>query len=242
MSNNSKYIYSGVIGVLKHEGVISLILRGYSYLLQRIFIFDDYYIIHTDLDKFKNDCEADFLPKTNDFYWQIISTNREADELAVNGFDFTAYELNLRASLDRGASVFCFFVGKEIAHIVCIADNLIGKDTIDFRPFNVDFQNGDVVTGRAFTVPKYRRLRLRAYSGYLLRRFFKEKGYVRPIGTMGVKNYPALANSARYHDTAVVAKCRYIKILWFKYFKEIEIGPFTMKEILEQRPDYIKTK
>ena len=242
MKMNLKYIYSGIRGVLKHEGVISLILRGYRFLLNRIFVFFDYYVVSTDLTKPNDDCEADFLPKTNNFCWHMISTNREADELAVNGFDFAAYELNVRALLDRGVLVFCFFVGKELAHIVCLADNQRGKDTIEPTPYHVDFQNGEVTMGRALTSPKYRRLRLRAYSGYLLRKFIRGKGYVRPVGILEAKNYPALANAARYHDTTLVARCRYIKIRWFKYFKEIKMGPFPVKEVLEQRPDCIRTK
>ena len=72
-------------------------------------------------------------------------------------------------------------------------------------------------------------------------RKIKEKGYSRSMGTLGIKNYPALANSARNPYEKIVAVYRHIKILWFTYFKETKINPITVKELLEQRSDNIKS-
>ena len=220
---------------MKHEGVISLITRGYRFLLHRILVFDNYYIVCANIENAGNEREADFLPKTDDFCWKIISTNQEADELAANGFNFAAYELNLRASLDRDALVFCIFISKELAHIACLADNLRGKDTIDPIPFNVDFKNGEIVTGRALTVPKFRRLRLRNYSAYLLRRYCLERDITRINGTMLTNNYAALGAAALHKYMTIMSKCRFIKILWFKHFKEKKIEPTTPQQIMTQK-------
>jgi hypothetical protein len=227
-------IFTGVRAALKHEGIISTISRGFIYIIRQLIRVDDYYI---HVGKIPEEPEENFLPKVNNYCVRVISTNREADELVNEGFEFGAYDLNLRTNLDKEVLSICIFIDRELAHINCVAFSQAGKDIIDPLPFNVDFRNGEAVGGRAITVPKYRRLGLRYYSGYLERKLYRERGCVRWLGTIGVKNYPALANSARYPYSTVVARCRYIKILWFKYTKETKIGPFTLKEILEQRPD-----
>ena len=108
--NKLKRTCLGLRAVVKYEGVISLITRGYRFLLNQTFLFDEYYVIYTDLSLARNSSESDFLPKTDSYSLKMISTNREADELVAEGFDFGAYDLNLRASLDRGALVFCIFI------------------------------------------------------------------------------------------------------------------------------------
>ena len=231
---------TGLWAVVKCEGIRSLVSRTSAYFIRRLFLVEKYYLENIDLTTFPDEEEREFLPRIENFCVRIISTNKEADELLAEGFTFGAYELTLRASLDVGALTFCILVEKELAHIHSMADNKKSKNVIDSRPFHVDFKNGDVVGGRSITIPKYRRLRLRTYSGYLLRKHFKEKGYSRSMGTLGIKNYPALANSARNPYEKIVAVYRHIKILWFTYFKETKINPITVKELLEQRSDYIK--
>jgi hypothetical protein len=231
---DTKHIFSGIKGIIKHEGVISLISRGFAFLLHRGFIFEDYYVILTKINISAEEHETDFLPETDNYYLHIISTNREADALAANGFDFTAYELNLRASLNKGAVVFCIFIGKELAHIVCAADNLRGKDNVDPRPFAVNFKDGEIVTGRALTVPKFRRLHLRIYSGYMLRKFCREKCISRIKGTVRANNYATLVNMAQFTFHNAVSKCRFIKILWFRHLKETKMEPTAMRQIFEQ--------
>jgi hypothetical protein len=225
-------IFSGLRAAVKHEGIKSTISRGFMHIIHHLILVDNYYI---HVGGIHEEPEEHYLPKVNNYCVRVISTNKEADELVAEGFDFGAYDFNLRATLDKGVSSICIFVDKELAHINCVAFSQTGKDVIDSHPFNVDFESGEAVGGRAITVPKYRRLGLRYYSSYLERKLYREKGCVRWLGTLGVKNYPALANSARYPYSTVVARCRYIKILWFKYTKETKIGPFTLKEILEQR-------
>lgn len=241
MKNKLKTTCSGIIAVLKHEGLGSLISRTTSYIMRRLFLIDNYYVSRSIVADMPVENEEDFSPKADNFEARMISTNREADELVAEGFDLGAYGINLRASLDTGALSVCIFVDKELAHINCIADNENGRNVIDPRPFHIDFEKGDIVGGRAITVPKYRRLHLRAYSGYLLRKYFRENGYVYTTGTLGVNNYPALANAARLNITRIVSKCRYIKILGFSHFTEVPMEPTQPSEIVA-RMSYHKKK
>lgn len=238
--NVFKRTCAGLWAIVKYEGINSLISRALTSINRRLFLVEKYYLECIDLTVFPGEEERDFLPRVNNYCVRIISTNKEADDVLAEGFTFGAYELTLRKTLDIGALSFCIFMGRELAHIHSLAYTQKSKDVIEPRPFHVDFNNGDIVGGRSITIPKYRRLRLRTYSGYLLRKYYKEKGYSRSMGTLGIKNYPALANSARNPYEKIVAVYRHIKILWFTYFKETKINPITVKELLEQRSDYIK--
>jgi len=232
MKNKLKYFRSGVRGVLKHEGVMSLISRGYRYLLHRFFILEHYYVVvesYGDIDK---EVEADYLPKVDNHCWRIISTNQEVDELIADGFDLGAYELNLRISVEKEAVGFCHFVGKELAHYTFLADNPRGKDAVDLLPFHVDFKNGQSVCGNSLTVPKYRSLHFRIYNGYIIRKYSWSKGIVGSTYSIEVNNYPALVSHAKSLNKLIVSRCRFIKILWFKHLKEIEMKPIPPKEII----------
>ena len=237
MIKSISYFLRGIRAVVKYEGIFRLISRGWNFLFSRLFVFDNYYIVSLDLGSIKNEIEADFLPDTENVDWKMITSNQEADELEKVGYHFGAYGLNLRASLDSDVNVFSVFVDKELAHIVCLADNLKGQKTIDYRPFSVDFKNGEIATGRALTMPKYRRLHLRIYSGFLVRRYGIEKGCKRIKGTVGEYNATLIA-SAKHGYLTILSICRYIKILCFKYHRESEMEPIKPKEVLEKKQGY----
>ena len=242
MKNSLKTTYSGIKGVLKHEGVKSLVSRGFGFLLHCLFMFENYYVVVVDYKDVGKEVESDYLPRIDDHCWRIISTNQEADELIADGFELGAYELNLRLSLDKGAVAVCNFVGKELAHYSCLADNPRGKEAVDPRPFNVDFENGQIVIGRALTVPKFRRLYLRKYNGYVLRKYCWGRGVTGSKYSLQVNNYPALANAAQPPDKLIVSRCQFTKILWFKYLKEMEMEPTPLKQIVEQMSENSKKR
>lgn len=226
--------FSSIKGLLKHEGVNGLFSRAFVYLKHRIFLFDEYYVVQIILPRISIFKEVDLSPKIQNYIVKYISTNKEADALRADGYDFGAYEFNLRASLDKNVISFCIFVNKEIAHISCLADNPRGKVVIDFRPFHVDYQNGEVVIGRALTVPKFRRLHLRTYAGYLFAKYCRERELFRIKATVNAHNIAALSDLEKAPDRHVLSKCRFIKILWFKYFKETKVEKTTTKRLFTQ--------
>lgn len=224
---------SALRAIIKHEGFLSLFTRGFKSLIHHIVFFENYYV---EIGNLTGPYEPeDYLPKADEYYACIISTNKEADELLSQGFSFGAYELNLRATLDKGVETCCIFIDKEFAHMLSRTDNPRGKDTVDSRPFSVEFGNGNIVGGKAFTVPKFRRLGLRKYSMYLMRKDDQVKGYKNAYATITISNVPSLMYAAQNPNNMIIAKCRYIKILCFKYCKETKIGPMTVKELVEQR-------
>jgi hypothetical protein len=187
----------------------------------------------TDIQNTPEEKEEDFRPQVEQYCSRILSTNREADDLITEGFHIKALASNLRASLDRGATAFCIFVGKELAALVCCADNLRGKKIIDPRPFSIDFNNGEIVTGRAITIPKYRRLRLRKFSGFLLRQYYYYKGVRWIKGTMRANNVAVIAST--FPDHYVTSRCKVIRIFgMFIKLKETKMEPTPLRQIYEQ--------
>lgn len=238
----NKYICSGIRGVLKHEGLKSLSSRVYTYLLHRFFIFEHYYVVVVKFKDIEKEVESDYLPKLDEHCWRIISTNHEIDELVTDGFSLGAYELNLRMSMDRDAVAFCHFASNELAHYTFYADNPRGKNIIDLLPYNVDFENGYVISGMSLTVPKYRNLHLRVYNGYIMRKYFWSRGIVGSTYSVSVNNYPALLSHAKPPDKLIVSEYRFIKILCFKYLKKIEIEPTPLKQIVARMSEDKQTK
>jgi hypothetical protein len=178
--------------------------------------------------------EKDFIPAAKNYCSRIIATNKEADDLLADGFSFGAYELNLRASLDKDVLSFCLFIDKEFAHVSCLADNPRGKSVIDPRPFSVDYQHGEVVVGRAMTVPKFRRLHLQSYNGYILRKYCRERGIDRIISSVNAYNIPALAETPKAPDRHIKSRCRLIRILWFNMISEIKTENTILKQAVAQ--------
>lgn len=232
MKKNLRYIFSGIRAVLKHEGLKNLISRGFIFLFHRFFFYEDYYVIFMKSHNNPEDSEADFLPRTDGYCSMIITSNREADELVADGFILGAYELNLRSSLDKETIAFCLFVNKEFAHVSCMADNPQGKQAIDPRPFAVNYQNGEVVVSKAFTVPKFRRLLLQEYNGYIMRKYCREKEISLILSSVNARSIPALAKTPKAPDRYTISKCRLIKVLWFKHLKEIKMEPITLNQIV----------
>ena len=241
MLHSCKQIYAALWAIVKYEGIRVFIARGLMFLSHRLFVSEDYYMVVVDYRDVDKEVEADNLPEVENHCWRILTSNQEADELLTDGFNLGAYEFDLRIFLRKGVTAVCNFVDKELAHYSVIAENLQGKEAVEPLPFSVDFENGQVVIGRAFTVPKFRRLHLRSYNGYLLRKYLRGRGKTGSKYPIRVDNYPALSIAAQPPDKLIVSRCRYIKILWFKHVKEEEMEPTPPELIVAQLSEGIQT-
>ena len=105
----------------------------------------------------------------------------------------------------------------------------------EFRLPGGDFRLGlnAVQEGEDFD-PMWGRLTLDVKDLIATKKYLHEKGYVRSIGTLGVNNYPALANTARNVHTRIIAKRRYLRILGISYVKETVMEPTPAIKIIEQ--------
>ena len=77
---------------------------------------------------------------------KIVATSQQADEMAADGFDFRLRFVTARRCLDKGATAFCIFSRREIAHIGWVATSEEAKNTFDPPPYQVDFSNRQACT------------------------------------------------------------------------------------------------
>ncbi len=198
------------------EGLKTLLKRGFAFVKVWFFEYGDYYLYEHTLRE-RN--EADFLPIIQDFTFQIISNNKEADELAAIGSDFRRRFVSARRSLDKGAIAFCFFVNGQIVNIGFVATNEEAKNTFDPLPYKVDFASGEACSGGTITVPEYRGKGLMAYG------YSKRLKYMRENGIRVSRNSVAKGNMASQKVHArfgprMYAEAKYLKLLRWRFWKE----------------------
>lgn len=203
--------------VFQTEGLKPLLGRGFDFVRGQFFQYKNYYLYEHTLEE-RN--EADFMPTIQDFTFMIICTNQEADELAVTtGFDFRRRFVNARHSLDKGAIAFCIMVKGEIAHIGWVALNEQAKKALGPLPYKVDFSNNEAYISSVETIPEYRGKGLMAYGYFKRQQFLREKGMIVSRYAVNVSNVARQRAGARI-DPSIYARARYIRILWWKYWKE----------------------
>ena len=206
--------------IFQTEGLIPLLGRSFDFVRRWFFEYGDYYLYEHTL---KETNEADFMPRIHDLTFKIIHNNQEADELAATtGFDIRRRFANARNSLDKGAIAFCFFVEGEIAHIGWVALSEEAKKTLDSLPLKVDFSNNEAYVSSVETIPEYRGKGLMTYGYFKRQQFLREKGMIASRYAVAVSNVARQRAGARI-DPEIYGRARYIKILWWKFWKEIPL-------------------
>ena len=209
--------------VSREEGLTSIFKRGFKYLVHRVFSQVTYYLKECPIQELEIDPDK-FLPNIPNLTYRFIRTNREADEITNKFKDFRLYYLNSRERLDKGAIAFCIYIGQEPAYICWIAMNEPAKATFDDVPCRIDFTNGEVFAGGEMTIPKYRRKGLKKYGVHLRDLFLKEMGVIKKRSAISVNNDASL-KAAIGRKNRIYAKVLYIKLFWWKFYKEIPISP-----------------
>ncbi len=89
-------------------------MEGIRFLRKSVFVHERYYMCELPLNepmKFMS------TPKIQDFVFEIITTSQRLEELMAHGFDFGIDSIGAEERLDKGAIMFCIFIGKELACI-----------------------------------------------------------------------------------------------------------------------------
>ena len=206
--------------VLQREGLEALLRRTLYFLLDPVFQYRTYYFYEYTL---RDQNEADFIPRLNNLTYRIITTSREAGELADNESQFSPYVKRFKERLDKGAIAFYFFVDRELAHWGWVAMNQEAQDSLGGIPIKVDFTKQEAYTGASFTLPKYRGKSLMKYSYFKRLQFLKESGMVIS------RNAVAKDNVASHHALAklsprIYAKAQYLKLGRWQVWRE---SPFS---------------
>ena len=147
------------------------------------------------------------------------ATGLEADELEAEGLEFLSQAVNARESLDKGAIAFCIFVGPELAHIGWVAMTEEARRGVDALPYRVDFRNGQACTGGTVTTPKYRGKGLMTYGYWRRFQYIGEKGVRTSRNAVDTSNIASNKVHAKFNPR-IYAQARYVRILWWKWWKE----------------------
>ncbi|MFC1847904.1 hypothetical protein ACFLXV_01140 [Chloroflexota bacterium] len=203
--------------ILRTEGPVQLFTRGFDYVRRRLFTYGKYYLYEHSLGE-RN--EADFLPKTSDFTFEVVRSNADADELAAAvGCDFRRRFIGARKGLDKGAIAFCIFSGGEIAHIGSVALTEEAKRTFDYLPYEVDFTNKVACTGGTETCPAHRGKGFMVYGYFKRFQFLAEQGMVASRNAVAVDNIASQKGHAKFNPR-IYARARYLKLFGREFWKE----------------------
>ena len=93
------------------------------------------------------------------------------------------------------------------------------KRSLPEPPIRGDFANSQALGGGNWTNPKYRRMGLSTYVDYKTCQFLLEKGKVVRRGATAKGNIVAQRGYAKI-GAKMYAEARYLKILWWKWWKE----------------------
>ena len=205
----------------KTEGVTYLLAVGFRFMAGLLFKYQTFYLIEHTLEQTRHLDEKDFLPKTDHFEWKVVATTQEADVMEADGLEFRSYahSFDAREALDNGAKATCLFVGRELAHIGWLAMTEEAKNSLNEPPIRVDFSKKESYSGAVWTNPKYRKLGLHTYANLKRNLFLAENGATRMYGQIARRNTASLRVTTKFNP-AVYGEGRYLKILWWKWWRE----------------------
>jgi len=204
--------------------------RGFSHLIMQIirflfsqyrvfFQYSHYYLYEHTLEELN---EADFLPSIQNYVFKIVNSVEQADKLVTDGFEFPEDITKARYRLTRGAIAFCIFVDSKLAHIGWVALTDEAKKTFDSVPYKVNFSNRQACTGGTSTILEYEGRGLMSYCYFRRFQFLNEQGMISSRNAVEVSNVASKKVHAKFNPR-IYAKGRYIRILWWKSWKEIPI-------------------
>jgi hypothetical protein len=160
------------------------------------------------------------LPKVPNFILQIITSEKQVDELVAEGFDFSYYFSDvdqIKHNMGGKLLLECGFAGKKIVHKQWIALDEKAKMGIDPIPFKIDFKT-TACFGGTDTVRKYRGLGVHPYAVNFCYQYISKFG-------LGVKfsinkNNVISQRSLPKDGFNICAEGRYLKVLWWRRWKE----------------------
>ena len=230
MTNKLSMRFNRAKDMYQKAGSLYLIIQVINFLIFRYRVFNkyrvyfqcgDYYLYEFTIEE---ENEVDFMPRVQDLTYKIVTSNEQADELVADGLDFPGGITKTRHRLDKGAVARCVFVGGDLAHIAWVATTEEAGNSFDVLPYKVDFSNKQAWGGGTWTDPKYRRRGLLDYSVYIRNKFLRETGVLNVRYAVETSNIASKGGSTK-RGSNIYAKGRYLRILWWKSWKETPLEP-----------------
>jgi hypothetical protein len=195
-------------------------MEGIRFLRGCVFVHERYYMYEMPLSE---PMKFEAAPKIQNFVFEIVPTNQRLDGLVAQGFDFGIHGIRAREKLDKGALMFCIFVEKKLACVHWAATTQEAMNVQIKIPYKVDFSNSEAYLGWVETNPQYRRLGLSMYVILEKLKLLKTMGKTTGKCIVGKGNLASQKRIIRIGGK-LYGKGRYLKILWWKSWKEKPIS------------------
>ncbi|MFC1979902.1 hypothetical protein ACFLVS_03450 [Chloroflexota bacterium] len=214
--NRLRTLFVRAKDVLQKEGLVAFLGWARIYVVPHFVQYATFYLYELTI---KERNKADFMPRIQNFTLKTVSTNQQAGELIVDGFNLSSDITRIRQGLEKGAIAFCIFVERELAHIGWVAMTEEARNNIDPLPYQVDFSNKEDCAGDVRTISKYQGKGLMTYGLYERSEFLRKKGVIISRFAVAVSNIASRTACAKF-DPKIYAKARYLKILRWQSWKE----------------------
>lgn len=209
--------------LIKHEGLLSLSIRVFFYLVHWVFIYENYYLIMSSLQVLELEPNK-LMPRIPNLTYKFIKTNQEAEKIATEFNDFRLHHLHANKMLDNGAIAICIYIGFEPAYICWMALSNEASKSIHDIPYHIDFTNKAVFVGSELTIPQFRRRGLKTYGVNLRDKFLKDMGVQNRYSIIKTSNIGNLIATVG-RGNIIYARALYLKLFWWKLWRETQISP-----------------
>ncbi len=194
-------------------------------LIRKVMLHVDYDLFEYPLEKVDDLSEPDFLPDLDDFRFDIVRSNDDADSIEAAGAEFRSWHSEYQRRLDTGAVAACVFVEGRLAYVGWIALSNRAKESLGEPPyrFRVDFEAGEACAGSIWTNPTYRGKGLATYG------YFKRLQFLRQEGRTVARSATASDNQATHRllerlGARQYGRGRLLRVLCFESWREERIS------------------
>jgi hypothetical protein len=220
MQNNFGNLFSQVKEKYRKEGLVNLFRKSWIYFFEyqnrHFFLYNSY---------LKERKEEYFLPKTENYVLNIISSEQQIQKLMREGYIVPMSESETRMRLQKGAILFLIMVGRKIAARGWIATTEEAKSSFNNYSYKVDFASKEACSGGAWTNPEFRSQGLLTFLLYKRYEYLMQHGYLNVKSIVETNNIASIKAHQKFApEDRVYGKARYIKIFGLEYWKETFTG------------------
>jgi len=213
-----KALFRVAHSTFRQEGLVSLLRRSAIFVLERFYWSRRYYIFEHDADWADDVNEADFMPKTDEFEFRVVSTASEAGKLDMEVVESSWHGFTAEDALERGSIACCTLVGNELAHVMWVAPNDRARDYMRLPPMSIDISQGEYCAN-GWTNPRYRRMGFAQYTSLKAVRALRDRGLNRDRYVVNQRNVASLLTFGRF-ESKMCGEARHLKLLWWRLWKE----------------------
>jgi len=226
VSRSRSALVHRALSLLRQEGLTGFasgLLRHIRVLLRRVACAGDYYVYRYPIPEVDPDANR---PRVGNLEVRVVDSLADISALVECGYeDPRTRAVTVERRLAAGAVAVCGFVDHRIAYVGWVALSLPAKLSFDAGPYRVAFDDGEAVTGGAWTAPEYRGTGLYRYM------FWRELALLRQRGRTVYRNVIAVGNVASRRGQAgygaqVCARGRLTYVLgWSRWTETPMSGP-----------------